>query len=113
MFFQTYLKEFAFGNAVYTDLWRHLQMVGAPLQKIPVWWSMSEGQCLNIFVLFLAQAVNQTGTVLPDTLENIMNTWVLQMGFPVVTINTTTGEVRQQHFLLDPDSNVTTPSDYK
>lgn len=48
MFFQTYLKEFAFGNAVYTDLWRHLQMVGAPLQKIPVWWSMSEGQCLNI-----------------------------------------------------------------
>lgn len=41
-----------------------------------------------------------------------MNTWVLQMGFPVVTINTTNGQVSQQHFLLDPDSEVTTPSSF-
>ncbi|MED6285664.1 hypothetical protein CHARACLAT_031483, partial [Characodon lateralis] len=39
-----------------------------------------------------------------------MNTWVLQMGFPVVTINTASGLVSQKHFLLDPDSEVTTPS---
>uniref|UniRef100_A0A8C2Z1S0 Aminopeptidase n=1 Tax=Cyclopterus lumpus TaxID=8103 RepID=A0A8C2Z1S0_CYCLU len=80
---QTYLKRFAFGNAVYTDLWDHLQM-----------------------------AVIAHGINLPDTVKNIMNTWVLQMGFPVVTINTTTGVVSQEHFLLDPDSEVTAVSPF-
>ncbi|XP_035520141.1 aminopeptidase Ey-like [Morone saxatilis] len=80
---RTYLAEFAFGNAVYTDLWKHLQM-----------------------------AVTATGTDIPDTVNNIMNTWVLQMGFPVVKVDTSTGLVSQKHFLLDPDSKVTTPSIY-
>uniref|UniRef100_A0A3Q1CHB3 Aminopeptidase n=1 Tax=Amphiprion ocellaris TaxID=80972 RepID=A0A3Q1CHB3_AMPOC len=80
---QTYLKAFAFQNTVYTDLWTHLQM-----------------------------AVDATGTALPQSVNNIMNTWVLQMGFPVVTINTATGDVSQKHFLLDPESVVTTPSPY-
>ncbi|XP_018559565.1 aminopeptidase N [Lates calcarifer] len=80
---RTYLSEFAFGNAVYTDLWKHLQM-----------------------------AVDANGTELPDTVHNIMNTWVLQMGFPVVTIDTKTGVVSQKHFLLDPDSEVTAPSPF-
>ncbi|XP_031153699.1 aminopeptidase N-like isoform X2 [Sander lucioperca] len=83
---RTYLAEFAFDNAVYTDLWKHLQM-----------------------------AVNASVTKLPDTVQNIMDTWVLQMGFPVVTIDTQTGLVSQKHFLLDPDSNVTaeSPFNYK
>ncbi|XP_029010285.1 alanyl (membrane) aminopeptidase b, tandem duplicate 1 isoform X2 [Betta splendens] len=83
---QTYLNKFAFGNTVYTDLWDHLQ-----------------------------EAVNAAGTKLPHTVHEIMNTWVLQMGFPVLTINTTTGEVSQKHFLLDPDSQVTaeSPFNYK
>uniref|UniRef100_A0A8P4JVL2 Aminopeptidase n=1 Tax=Dicentrarchus labrax TaxID=13489 RepID=A0A8P4JVL2_DICLA len=81
---RTYLAEFAFGNAGYTDLWSHLQM-----------------------------AVDATGTDIPETVSNIMNTWVLQMGFPVVTVNTSTGIISQKHFLLDPDSEVTTPSIYK
>ncbi|XP_033491056.2 aminopeptidase N-like [Epinephelus lanceolatus] len=81
---RTYLTEFAFGNTVYTDLWDHLQM-----------------------------AVVANKTKLPDSVHNIMNTWVLQMGFPVVTINTTTGAVSQEHFLLDPDSEVTTDSPFK
>ncbi|XP_077938221.1 aminopeptidase Ey-like isoform X2 [Gasterosteus aculeatus] len=80
----TYLDTFAYGNAVYTDLWNQLQM-----------------------------AVNASRTQLPDTVENIMNTWVLQMGFPVVTINTTSGVVSQEHFLLDPDSEVTAVSPFK
>ncbi|KAF3689288.1 Aminopeptidase N [Channa argus] len=58
------------------------------------------------------QAVNGTGTTLPDTVEKIMNTWVLQMGFPVITINTATGFVSQKHFLLDSSSNVTAESPY-
>uniref|UniRef100_A0A3Q3VN26 Aminopeptidase n=1 Tax=Mola mola TaxID=94237 RepID=A0A3Q3VN26_MOLML len=81
---QTYLTEFEYGNAVYTDLWKHLQM-----------------------------AVNASGITLPDSVRNIMNTWVLQMGFPVVTINTSTAVVSQQHFLLDPDSEVSTPSPFQ
>ncbi|MEQ2280807.1 hypothetical protein AMECASPLE_023742 [Ameca splendens] len=80
---QSYLKEFAFGNTVYTDLWKHLQM-----------------------------AVNASGVNLPSSVNDIMNTWVLQMGFPVVTINTASGLVSQKHFLLDPDSKVTTPSPF-
>ncbi|XP_037538536.1 aminopeptidase Ey [Nematolebias whitei] len=80
---QTYLKEFAFGTAVYTDLWKHLQM-----------------------------AVDNSGTELPNSVNNIMNTWVLQMGFPVVTINTNTGAVSQQHFLLDPNARVTRESEF-
>lgn len=42
-----------------------------------------------------------------------MNHWVLQMGFPVVTIDTSTGRVSQKQFLLDPESNVTVKSPYK
>ncbi|KAJ7999375.1 hypothetical protein DPEC_G00193750 [Dallia pectoralis] len=80
----SYLKEFAFNNTVYTDLWDHLQKAVASTPDIS----------------------------LPDTVHNIMNRWVLQMGFPVVTIDTTTGQITQKHFLLDPDSVVDRPSPY-
>uniref|UniRef100_A0A667XA10 Aminopeptidase n=1 Tax=Myripristis murdjan TaxID=586833 RepID=A0A667XA10_9TELE len=51
-------------------------------------------------------AVNATtpSLGLPESVEDIMNRWILQMGFPVVTIDTKTGRVSQKHFLLDPDS---------
>ncbi|KAM5171354.1 aminopeptidase N-like [Mantella aurantiaca] len=80
----SYLKAFEYANTVYTDLWDHLQM-----------------------------AVDKQDTVrLPDSVRNIMDTWVLQMGFPVVTIDTTSGSLEQKHFLLDPDSIVTRPSPF-
>ncbi|XP_048828515.1 aminopeptidase N-like [Brienomyrus brachyistius] len=79
----TYLNHFAYNNTVYTDLWDHLQT-----------------------------AVETSEVVLPNTVRDIMDRWVLQMGFPVVTINTTTGTVSQKHFLLDPDSVVTRPSEF-
>ncbi|KAG8012295.1 Aminopeptidase N [Nibea albiflora] len=50
--------------------------------------------------------------MLSDFLTEEVFTKGLQMGFPVVTINTITGAVSQKHFLLDPDSNVTTESPY-
>ncbi|XP_070819161.1 aminopeptidase Ey-like [Chaetodon trifascialis] len=81
---QTYLKEFQYSTAGYKDLWSHLQI-----------------------------AVDKANIPLPKPLEDIMNRWILQMGFPVVTINTQTGKVTQKHFLLDPDSTVDTPSDYE
>ncbi|XP_040925994.1 aminopeptidase N isoform X2 [Betta splendens] len=80
----SYLNTFAFNNTVYTDLWDHLQ-----------------------------QAVENTpGMNIPDTVHNIMNRWTLQMGFPVVTLDTRTGTLTQQHFLLDPESVVDRASQF-
>ncbi|XP_069030471.1 aminopeptidase N-like [Embiotoca jacksoni] len=80
----SYLNTFAFDNTVYNDLWDHLQ-----------------------------QAVEKTpGMHIPHTVHNIMNRWTLQMGFPVVTIDTRTGSITQKHFLLDPDSVVDRPSQF-
>ncbi|CAH2274213.1 aminopeptidase N [Pelobates cultripes] len=81
----TYLKHFEYDNTVYSDLWTHLQ-----------------------------QAVDTTvpSLNLPKTVAEIMDTWVLQMGFPVVKIDTTTGVVTQKHFLLNSDSVVTRPSEF-
>uniref|UniRef100_A0A3P8VR49 Aminopeptidase n=1 Tax=Cynoglossus semilaevis TaxID=244447 RepID=A0A3P8VR49_CYNSE len=74
----SYLNTYAFGNTIYTDLWDHLQ-----------------------------QAVDNTpGIHIPCSVHDIMNRWTLQMGFPVVTIDTRTGRITQKHFLLDPDSVV-------
>ncbi|XP_056427950.1 aminopeptidase N [Hyla sarda] len=82
---QAYLKEFEYENTVYNNLWDSLQEAYD----------------------------NETNRVyLPDSIERIMNTWVLQMGFPVVTINTADGSLRQKHFLLDPNSTVTRPSEF-
>ncbi|NWI98005.1 AMPN Aminopeptidase, partial [Pitta sordida] len=78
---QTYLHTFAYNNTVYTDLWDHLQ-----------------------------EAVNKNSVPLPDTISNIMDRWILQMGFPVVTVDTSTGTISQTHFLLDPNSQVDRPS---
>lgn len=62
----------------------------------------------------LKQAVdNQTEIELPANVSTIMDRWILQMGFPVITLNTTTGDISQEHFLLDPQSNVTRPSEFK
>ncbi|NXE81336.1 AMPN Aminopeptidase, partial [Cochlearius cochlearius] len=74
---QSYLHTFAYGNTVYTDLWLHLQ-----------------------------EAVDMNNVSLPDSINNIMDGWTLQMGFPVVTVDTLSGTVTQKHFLLDPDSVV-------
>ncbi|NWX02625.1 AMPN Aminopeptidase, partial [Caloenas nicobarica] len=74
---QSYLHTFAYGNTVYTDLWLHLQ-----------------------------EAVENNNVSLPDNISNIMDRWTLQMGFPVVTVNTSTGTITQKHFLLDPTSEV-------
>uniref|UniRef100_A0AAQ5YVD5 Aminopeptidase n=1 Tax=Amphiprion ocellaris TaxID=80972 RepID=A0AAQ5YVD5_AMPOC len=91
---QTYLKAFAFQN---TSLQKNIYC---------------SSYCIVSSCFLLPQAVDATGTALPQSVNNIMNTWVLQMGFPVVTINTATGDVSQKHFLLDPESVVTTPSPY-
>lgn len=80
----SYLHAFAYQNTVYQDLWNHLQ-----------------------------EAVSQQSAVkLPASVSTIMDRWILQMGFPVITVNTKTGEITQEHFLLDPQANVTRPSEF-
>lgn len=59
------------------------------------------------------QAVTKNNVLLPDSISNIMDRWTLQMGFPVVTVNTLTGTISQKHFLLDPTSVVERPSLFK
>ncbi|NXA57608.1 AMPN Aminopeptidase, partial [Nothocercus julius] len=80
---QSYLHTFAYDNTVYTDLWAHLQT-----------------------------AVDRHQLSLPTSISAIMDRWTLQMGFPVVTVNTLDGSVSQQHFLLDPGSSVERPSPF-
>lgn len=58
------------------------------------------------------QAVQKNNVSLPDTISNIMDRWTLQMGFPVVTVNTVDGTIRQKHFLLNPNTTVDRPSDF-
>ncbi|XP_035484995.2 aminopeptidase Ey isoform X1 [Scophthalmus maximus] len=79
----TYLEEFKYNNTVYKDLWKHLQM-----------------------------AVDKGGIPLPDSVEAIMNRWILQMGFPLITVDTKTGKITQKHFLSDPKSVVDRPSEF-
>uniref|UniRef100_A0AAR2KCR9 Aminopeptidase n=1 Tax=Pygocentrus nattereri TaxID=42514 RepID=A0AAR2KCR9_PYGNA len=58
-------------------------------------------------------AVDRTPQLkLPHRVHDIMNRWILQMGFPVVTIDTGTGNVSQKHFLLEPNSVVEKPSEF-
>lgn len=78
-----YLTYYSYGNTVYSNLFDELQK--AAKGKVE----------------------------LPKTVNEIMNRWTLQMGFPVITIDTRTGSIKQQHFLLDPNSNVTRPSEFK
>ncbi|NXG43321.1 AMPN Aminopeptidase, partial [Psilopogon haemacephalus] len=80
---QSYLHTFEYNNTIYKDLWTHLQ-----------------------------EAVNrhQQQLQLPDSISAIMEPWILQMGFPLVTVDTLTGTVTQTHFLLDRSSTVDRPS---
>ncbi|CAN9498632.1 unnamed protein product [Ophioblennius macclurei] len=78
-----YLRRFSESNTVGSDLWEHLQT-----------------------------AVEENHVWLPASVDDVMKPWVLQMGFPVVAIDTSSGTVSQQRFLLDPEANVTAPSPY-
>lgn len=64
--------------------------------------------------LCLRQAVDEDENfTLPGTIKEIMDRWTLQMGFPVLTVDTRSGSVAQKHFLLDPNSTVLRPSEFK
>uniref|UniRef100_A0A8C9MQV7 Laeverin n=1 Tax=Serinus canaria TaxID=9135 RepID=A0A8C9MQV7_SERCA len=67
---QSYLKEFSFSNANQDDLWTHIQMVVDAQDEVQ----------------------------LPAPVKQIMDSWTCQNGFPVLTLNLTTGTVTQEQF---------------
>ncbi|XP_072918448.1 aminopeptidase N-like [Hemitrygon akajei] len=81
----SYLKEFSFRTVTYINLRTHLQ------------------KATN----------NQSAVTLPTNLKSILDSWALQPGYPMVTVNTSSGLVSQQHFLLYGLSTVSSPSRFR
>ncbi|NXW38923.1 AMPQ Aminopeptidase, partial [Phaetusa simplex] len=75
----SYLKEFAFSNANQDDLWTHIQMVVDAQDEVQ----------------------------LPASVKQIMDSWTCQNGFPVLTLNLTTGTISQEHFFNKKNANST------
>uniref|UniRef100_A0A8C3K335 Aminopeptidase n=1 Tax=Calidris pygmaea TaxID=425635 RepID=A0A8C3K335_9CHAR len=75
----SYLKEFSFSNANQDDLWTHIQMVIDAQDKVQ----------------------------LPAPVKQIMDSWTCQNGFPVLTLNLTTGTITQEQFLNKKNENST------
>lgn len=84
---KNYLNSFSYGNAGREDLWRELEKVANEDSKI--------------------SGLNFT---------DVMNTWTLQMGHPLITIeriNENSIRISQKQFLLDPLTPPTQPSTYQ
>uniref|UniRef100_A0A6Q2Y6I6 Aminopeptidase n=1 Tax=Esox lucius TaxID=8010 RepID=A0A6Q2Y6I6_ESOLU len=80
---RNYLQAFMYNNTVQNDLWDYLQKVKSDFYFRP--------------------AVDANGD--EYIIAELMDTWTNQMGYPVITINTTTGAVFQRHFLLNQTSD--------
>jgi hypothetical protein len=89
--------------------------MGERLEAAGAAWADGTGRWLSTdgHIIFLCpQAVNDSGIVLPCPVRDIMDRWILQMGFPVITVDTDSGRISQEHFLLDSEANVTRPSEF-
>lgn len=57
---------------------------------------------------FLKQVIDdQNKILLPATVKSIMDSWTHQSGFPVITLNVSTGAVKQEPFYLGKVKNET------
>lgn len=57
---------------------------------------------------FFNQAIGEQSIIhLPATVKSIMDSWTHQGGFPVVTLNVSTGVVKQEPFYLEKVENQT------
>ncbi|XP_064357103.1 aminopeptidase Q isoform X2 [Dromaius novaehollandiae] len=75
----SYLKTFSFSNANQDDLWTHIQMVVDAQDEVQ----------------------------LPASVKKIMDSWTCQNGFPVLTLNLSTGTISQEQFLNKKNENST------
>ncbi|XP_033617370.1 aminopeptidase Q [Fukomys damarensis] len=76
---KSYLKAFSYSNAEQDDLWKHFQMAIDDQSKI----------------------------ILPATIKSIMDSWTHQGGFPVITLNVSSGVMKQEPFYLGKVENQT------
>ncbi|XP_076995016.1 aminopeptidase Q [Tamandua tetradactyla] len=76
---KSYLETFSYSNAEQDDLWRHFQMAIDDQSKI----------------------------ILPTSVKSIMDGWTHQSGFPVITLNVSTGVMKQEPFYLEKVKNQT------
>ncbi|XP_007952718.1 aminopeptidase Q [Orycteropus afer afer] len=76
---KSYLETFSYSNAEQDDLWRHFQMAIDDQSKI----------------------------LLPATVKSIMDSWTHKSGFPVITLNVSTGIMKQEPFYLGKVKNQT------
>ncbi|XP_060033351.1 aminopeptidase Q isoform X2 [Erinaceus europaeus] len=76
---KSYLGTFSYSNAEQDDLWRHFQMA----------------------------IDGQSQIILPATIKSIMDSWTHQSGFPVITLNVSTGVMKQEPFYLGKVKNQT------
>ncbi|KAI5263389.1 Aminopeptidase Q [Manis pentadactyla] len=76
---KSYLETFSYSNAEQDDLWRHFQMAIDDQSKI----------------------------LLPASVKSIMDSWTHQSGFPVITLNVSTGIIKQEPFYLGKVKNQT------
>ncbi|XP_055489140.1 aminopeptidase Q-like isoform X1 [Leucoraja erinacea] len=65
---RSYLKTFSYSNTVTDDMWNHLQMA----------------------------IDSQDAIKLPASVKSILDTWAKQEGFPLITVNTTSGIITQE-----------------
>ncbi|KFV86707.1 Aminopeptidase Q, partial [Struthio camelus australis] len=75
----SYLKTLSFSNANQDDLWTHIQMVVDAQDEVQ----------------------------LPASVKKIMDSWTCQNGFPVLTLNLSTGTISQEQFLNRKNENST------
>ncbi len=70
---------------------------------------------MTFFNISIYQQADEEGKAI--NVREVMNTWILQMGYPVVnfTLDRENNRITltQKHFLIDPHAQVTKPSPYK
>uniref|UniRef100_A0A8C4RWS6 Laeverin n=1 Tax=Erpetoichthys calabaricus TaxID=27687 RepID=A0A8C4RWS6_ERPCA len=70
LFMQSYLQDFSYTNVKQDDLWHHWQ-----------------------------KAIDSQNEVkLPASVKTIMDKWTMQTGYPIITLNTSTGTLSQEPF---------------
>nr|XP_056704639.1 aminopeptidase Q [Euleptes europaea] len=78
----SYLNAFSFANTIQDDLWTHIQKV----------------------------IDEQTNLQLPAPIKVIMDSWTCQRGFPLLTVNLSTGNISQEQFYDEKGKNDTNTS---